>query len=68
MANAQNVGEVRSFHGLASVYRISVKDFSSLVALLNDIEEAQERVFQGLKERLTQAPILALPNFSKSFE
>ncbi|RDY00580.1 Retrovirus-related Pol polyprotein from transposon 17.6, partial [Mucuna pruriens] len=27
-----------------------------------------KRVFQALKERLNQAPILALPKFSKSFE
>ncbi|RDX84886.1 Retrovirus-related Pol polyprotein from transposon 17.6, partial [Mucuna pruriens] len=38
----------------------------------NDIsfkwEESQERVFQALKERLTNVPILTLPNISKSFE
>ncbi|RDX89744.1 Retrovirus-related Pol polyprotein from transposon 17.6, partial [Mucuna pruriens] len=31
-------------------------------------EESKERVFQTLKERLIQAPIIVLPNFSKSFE
>ncbi|RDX87481.1 Retrovirus-related Pol polyprotein from transposon 17.6, partial [Mucuna pruriens] len=57
----KTVGEVRSFHGLAN--------FSTLVAPFNEIvkksEESQERAFQALKERLTQALILALPNFSK---
>ncbi|RDX80752.1 Retrovirus-related Pol polyprotein from transposon gypsy, partial [Mucuna pruriens] len=31
------VGEVRSFHGLASFYQIFVKNFSSLVSPLNDV-------------------------------
>ncbi|RDY10277.1 Retrovirus-related Pol polyprotein from transposon 17.6, partial [Mucuna pruriens] len=60
------IGEVKSFHELASFYQRLVKDFSSLTTPLND--EAQERAFQELKGRLTQTPILALPNFLKSFE
>ncbi|RDY05023.1 hypothetical protein CR513_11186, partial [Mucuna pruriens] len=32
------------------------------------IGESQERAFQALKERLTQALILSLPNLSKSFK
>ncbi|XP_068491941.1 uncharacterized protein [Phaseolus vulgaris] len=31
-------------------------------------EEKQEKVFAALKHELTNAPILALPNFAKSFE
>ncbi|RDX65478.1 Retrovirus-related Pol polyprotein, partial [Mucuna pruriens] len=65
----KTIGEVRSFHGLASFYKIFVKDFSSLAASLNNVvkksEETQERAFQGFKETLIQAPILALPNFLK---
>ncbi|RDY04688.1 Retrovirus-related Pol polyprotein from transposon 17.6, partial [Mucuna pruriens] len=61
------VGEVRIFHGLANFYRRLVKYFLTLESPLNEIE-SQERIFQVLKERLTQAPILILPNFAKSFK
>nr|KYP31454.1 Transposon Ty3-I Gag-Pol polyprotein [Cajanus cajan] len=69
--------ELKIFHGLASFYRRFVKDFSTLVAPLNEVlkkhvvfkwGEKQEEAFVALKKRLTNAPILALPNFAKSFE
>ncbi|XP_024009250.1 uncharacterized protein LOC112084361 [Eutrema salsugineum] len=72
-----SVGEVRSFHGLAGFYRRFVKDFSTLAAPLTEVikkdvgfkwETAQEEAFQTLKEKLTQAPILSLPDFVKTFE
>jgi len=73
----KNISEVRSFHGLASFYKRFVKDFSTLAAPLNEIVkknvgfkwgEKQEKAFATLKHELTNAPILALPNFAKSFE
>nr|KYP32262.1 Retrovirus-related Pol polyprotein from transposon 17.6 [Cajanus cajan] len=73
----KSVGEVRSFHGLASFYRRFVKDFSTLASPLNELVkkdvpflwgEAQEKAFKNLKEKLTNAPILALPNFDQTFE
>ena len=62
---------------MASFYRTFVPNFSTLASPLNELVkkdvsfnwgEKQESVFQQLKEKLTNAPILALPNFSKTFE
>ncbi|KAK1628064.1 hypothetical protein QYE76_002379, partial [Lolium multiflorum] len=72
-----NVGQVRSFHGLAGFYRRFVKDFSTIACPLNELTKknvpfvwgkAQQKAFDELKKRLTEAPLLALPDFSKTFE
>ncbi|KAF8058989.1 hypothetical protein N665_1238s0001 [Sinapis alba] len=71
------IGQVRSFHGLASFYRRFVKDFSTLAAPLTSVIKKdvafkwgteQEEAFQKLKDSLTNAPVLVLPNFDKTFE
>ncbi|KAK1617504.1 hypothetical protein QYE76_023021 [Lolium multiflorum] len=72
-----NVAQVRSFHGLAGFYRRFVKDFSTIACPLNELTKknvpfvwgkAQQNAFDELKKRLTEAPLLVLPNFSKTFE
>ncbi|XP_070018322.1 uncharacterized mitochondrial protein AtMg00860-like [Nicotiana sylvestris] len=62
--------EIHSFLGLAGYYRRFIEGFSSLSALLTKLTqkttkfqwtEAYEQSFQELKNRLTSAPVLVLP-------
>ncbi|XP_070050895.1 uncharacterized protein [Nicotiana tomentosiformis] len=68
--------EVRSFLGLAGYYKRFVEGFSSLTAPLTKLTQkgakfqwtdACERSFQALKDRLTSAPILMLPERTDSY-
>ena len=54
-----------------------MRDFSSLATPLTDVikknvpfkwGEEQDKAFNLLKEKLTNAPLLVLPNFAKTFE
>jgi hypothetical protein len=66
-----------SFLGHAGFYRCFMSDFSTIVALLNDLMKnsvsfrwgaAQDQAFHTLIDKLTHAPLLQLSDFGKTFE
>ncbi|GKB34958.1 reverse transcriptase domain-containing protein [Tanacetum coccineum] len=68
--------EVRPFLRLARYYRRFIEDFSKIAKPLTiltqknktfDWVEEQENAFQTLKDKLCNAPVLALPNGSEDF-
>ncbi|XP_016730709.2 uncharacterized protein [Gossypium hirsutum] len=72
-----SVTQVQSFHGLASFYRRFVSNFSTIAAPLTSVikknssfiwNDEQDKSFLKIKDCLTNAPLLALPDFSKTFE
>ena len=72
----QSAKEVQQFLGLANYYRRFIKGFASLAKPLHRLTEKgreftwtqeSDQAFNTLKQKLTSAPVLALPNWSKSF-
>ena len=67
--------QLHSFLGLASYYRKFIRHFAMIAAPLTDLlkkeafkwNELSQQAFWTLKTALTQAPVLALPDFSKPF-
>jgi hypothetical protein len=73
----KNVGEVRSFLGLAGYYRRFIENFSKIAKPMTELlkkekkfewTEGCENSFQELKKRLVSAPVLCLPNLEKEFQ
>ncbi|GJZ25696.1 putative nucleotidyltransferase, ribonuclease H [Tanacetum coccineum] len=68
--------EIRSFLGLAGYYRSFIENFSKIAKSLTiltqkcktfDWGEEQENAFQTLKDKLCNAPVLALPDGPEEF-
>jgi len=69
--------EIRSFVGLAGYYRRFIEGFSRIVAPLTQLTRKDqpfawtdrcENSFQELKQKLTSAPVLVIPDTSRPFE
>lgn len=67
------ITKVQSFHGLATFYRKFIKDFSTIASPFIDYLRKgkfkwgprQDLSFATLKQNLSEAPILVLPDFDK---
>jgi hypothetical protein len=74
----RNIFEVRSFHGLASFYRKFIRNFSGINAAMMDTVKKRHKYFHWnaeakksfnlLKWKITEQPILVLPDFQKTFQ
>ena len=73
----KNVGDIRSFLGLAGYYRRFIENFSKIAKPMTELlkkekkflwTEACEASFQELKKRLVTAPVLCLPDIQKDFQ
>ena len=71
-----NVSEIKSFLGLASYYCWFIKGFSKIARPITELLKKEkkfkwtqscEKSFQGLKEKLTTALVLVLPNIHQDF-
>lgn len=69
--------ELRSFLGFANYYRRFISGYSAIVAPLTELLKKNKswvwskkcpEAFESLKAAISEAPVLALPNFSKTFE
>lgn len=72
----RTVTEVHSFHGLVSFYHKFVQNFSAIMApITNCMKDGHfewtltaTEAFELIKDKLTSAPFLVLPDFSLTFE
>jgi hypothetical protein len=74
---SSTVTQVCSFLGLVGFYQRFVRDFSTITTPLHELTKkgvsfnlgpTHQQAFDTLKSKLTQAPLLQLPDFDKMFE
>jgi hypothetical protein len=72
-----DVSKIRSFLGLSGYYRRFIEGFSKIVKPLTSLlekgkefkwDEACQKCFEELKERLTTALVLVMPDIHKGFD
>ncbi|XP_058733199.1 uncharacterized protein LOC131604800 [Vicia villosa] len=71
----RSLSTLRGFLGLTGFYRRFVKDYATLAAPLTDLLRSTkftwsteaDAAFTNLKRKMTDMPVLALPNFTKHF-
>jgi hypothetical protein len=73
----KTVKDVCSFHGFCNFYRSFIRGFSNITLPLNALTKkgvefqwtkAAQEAFDKLKEKMTEAPVLAHPDLTKPFE
>ena len=76
MARSMQHSRSEKFHGIATFYRRFIRNFSTIMAPITDCLKQGEfrwtkiaaKAFREVKERMTEALVTRLPDFTKAFE